>query len=259
MRTPSRALSHLGALAIAWFAVGTSLAEGPDVWDGPYLGAEWGGTTNSGCGRWTVSGEATEKTFGQACTHGSTIGGVQFGENFQYGHVFWGMSGDIDFSTRKTAAGTWVSNGALAPAGSYITAERLSPDGFLILAPRLGYAGREWAPYVRAGGLVAFGGRNSSIAYKPPGGTVPTASFDSGIDSVGWVAGGGVERGLYGPWSVGFEYLHASIGAGRSGAAGCSGTATACQGFSSLAFENLHSAYTSNMFHIEVNYYFDYW
>ena len=262
MRTPSRRLAYLGALAIGCLAVDASMAEGPNVWDGPYVAAELGGTTNSGCGRWIVSGTAMDvagKTISQACTSGGSVGGVQFGENFQYEHVFWGLAADIDFSTRKTAAGSWVSNGGLAPAGAYFTAERLSPDGFFILAPRLGYAGREWAPYLRAGGLVAFGGRDSAITYTPPGKTVPTTSFNSGIDIHGWVAGGGFERGLYGPWSVGFEYLHASVAAGRSGAASCSGTVAGCRGFSSIAFENLHSAYTSNMFRIAVNYYFDYW
>jgi opacity protein-like surface antigen len=262
MRKRFRPVAYLGTLVIGWLAAGASMADHPNVWDGPYVGAESGGTTNSGCDRWIVSAaamNASERTISQACGGGSFVEGLQFGENFQYEHIFWGLAADINLSTRKTATGSWLSNGSSPPAGAYATSERLSPDGFLILAPRLGYAGREWAPYLRAGGLVAFGGRDSSISYKPPGATGPTASFNGGIDTFGWVAGGGVEWGLYGPWSIGLEYLHASLDTGRSGTASCSGTVAACQAFSGIAFENLHNAYSSNLFRIAVTYYIDYW
>lgn len=259
-----RWMTYLGTLVISWLAAGASVAEGSNVWDGPYVGAQLGGATNSGCSRWILPGAGVDvagQMISQACGSGGFVGGVQVGENFQYEHVFWGLAADINFATGKKTTRSWTSNGTSPPAGTYFTSDRLSPDGFLILAPRVGYAGRELAPYLRAGGLVAFGGRDSSIAYKPSGEAQPAASFNGGksFDTIGWVAGGGIEWGLYGPWSIGFEYMHASLGKGSSASANCAGTAATCEGFSGIAFENLHSAFTSNMFRIAVNYYFNYW
>jgi opacity protein-like surface antigen len=113
---------------------------------------------------------------------------------------------------------------------------------------------------LRAGALVAFGGRDSSIAYKPSG-KAPAAAFngEQSFDTIGWVAGGGIEWGLNGPWSIGFEYMRARLGKGSSASAGCAGTAAACEGFSGIAFENLHNALTYNVFRIAANYYFDFW
>lgn len=253
----------LCTLAISWLAPGVSVAASSNVWDGPYVGAQLGGANNSGCSRWILPGAGADVSaeISQACGSGSFVGGVQVGDNVQYDHVFWGLAADLNFATGKTTTGSRASNGPSPPGGTYSTSERLSPDGLLILAPRVGYAGREWAPYLRAGGLVSFGGQDGSIAFKPSGGTQPTASFNGGksFNTIGWVAGGGIEWGLNGPWSIGLEYLHASLGKGSSASGRCTGTTAACEGFSDIAFENLHTAFTFNMFSIAVKYYFDYW
>jgi opacity protein-like surface antigen len=254
----------LGALLISWLATRASVAEGSNVWDGPYLGAQLGRATNSSCSRWLFSGAGLavpEQAMSQSCGSGSFVGGVQVGENFQYEHVFWGLAADINIATGNIVTRSWSYNGTSLTAGTYFTSDRLNPAGFVILAPRIGYAGREWAPYLRAGGLVAFGGRDSSMAFKPVGQAQSTASFNGGksFDTIGWVAGGGIDWGLYGPWSIGFEYLRASLGKGSSASASCAGIAAACEGFAGIAFENLHNAFTSDMFRIAVNYYFNYW
>ncbi len=264
MRENVRRLTCTGMLVINCLMSGASVADGSNVWDGVYVGAQLGGAPNSDCSRWMLSGvgmDITGQMISQACGSGSFVGGIQVGENFQYKHVFWGLAADINFATGKRITQSWVSNGTSPPAGTYFTSEKLSPDGFLILGPRVGYAGREWAPYLRAGGLVALGGRESSIVYKPSGGTQPTASFNGGksFDTIGWVTGGGIEWGLYGPWSIGFEYMHAILGKSSSASPGCAGTAATCEGFSGVAFDNLHNAFTFNIFRISVNYYFNYW
>lgn len=264
MKKQIRRMICTGTLATGWLAAGASVAEGPNVWDGPYVGPQLGGDTNSRCSRWIVPGAGSDvagQTIGQACGSDSLVGGVQVGESVQYAHFFWGLAADIDFATGKKTSRSWVSNGPFPPRGTYSTSERLSPDEFLIIAPRVGYAGREWAPYLRAGGLVAFGGRDGSIAYTPSGETRPTASFNGGksFDTIGWVAGGGIECGLYGPWSAGLEYMHTRLGKGSSAMASCAGTAAACVGFSGIALENLHNGFTANMFRVALNYYFDYW
>ncbi len=253
-----------GALLLCWAAAGTSVAAGPNVWDGPYVGTQLGDATNRGCSSYILRGPGLDvggQTTSQACSSGSVVGGAEIGENFQYKHVFWGLAADIDLATGTKSNRSWVSNGTSSPKGTYLDSERLSPDGFLMIAPRIGYAGREWAPYLRAGGLAAFGGRDSSVAYTPLGGTRSTASFTGGksFDTIGWVAGGGIEWGLYGPWSLGFEYMHANLGKGSSASAGCAGTVVACKGFSGIALENLHNPFTVTLYRIAVNYYFDFW
>jgi len=264
MRKRLKRMSCLSTFFVSVLAAAVSVAESSNVWDGPYLGPQIGHVDNTGCSRWTVPGAAPDvagQLISQECGSGSVVGGVRVGDNFQYGPVFWGLAADVDFSTGKKSNESLVSKGTSPPAGTYFTSARLNPDGFLIVAPRIGYAGREWAPYVRAGGLVALGGRASSIAYTPVAGKYPTASFDGekSFDTIGWVAGGGIEWGLNGPWSIGVEYLHTSLGKGSRESASCAGTAAACEGFSGLAFENSQNAFTANIFNIAVNYYFDYW
>ncbi len=257
-------MTRMGTLVISTLATGASLAQGPNVWDGPYMGAQLGGAANRGCSRWLLPGAGVDLTgqmTNQACASGSLVGGVQIGENLEYQRVFWGLAADINFTTGEKTTRSWSSTGTSLPAGTYSTSERLSPDGFLILAPRIGYAGREFAPYVSAGGLVAFGGQDSSITYKPSGAARPAASFNGAksFDTVGWVAGAGIEWGLYGPWSIGFEYMHASLGKGTSASPSCVATAATCEPFSGIALENSRTAFTLNMFRVAVNYYFDYW
>jgi opacity protein-like surface antigen len=154
-----------------------------------------------------------------------------------------------------------VSAGPNPPAGRYLDSERVTPDGFIVLAPRLGYAGGEWAPYLRAGGLVTFGGQDSSTAFTPSGGTKSTATFSGGksFNTVGWVAGGGVEWGLYGPWSIGVEYLRANLGTASSSSGRCAGTVAACEEFSGTMWEVVHGATTISTYTVSVKYYFGYW
>jgi outer membrane immunogenic protein len=255
----SRRLAVLCALALHLLLARVSVAEGSNVWDGFYLGPRLGAVTNSGCSRWLLSG--TETNVSETCASGAFAAGVALGENIQYGHFFWGISADIDFVTAKKTSHSWTSNGPNPPAGTYLDSERSSPEGFILIAPRIGYAGREWAPYVRAGGLVAFGAQDSSTAYIPPGETQSTVGFNGGknFNTIGWAAGGGIELGLHGPWSIGFEYMHANLGRGSSSSAGCAGTTAACEGFSGTTFENVHDAITFNTYRISLNYYFDYW
>ena len=264
MRNGFTRIICLGTLIMGWLAAGASVAEGPNGWDGSYVGPQLGGASTGRCSRWIWAGaglDAAGQIVDQACRGGSVTGGVEVGENIQYEHAFWGLAADIDFATGKKTSASWSSTGSSPPAGKYSMSETLSPDGFLIIAPRMGYAGHEWMSYLSAGGLVAFGGRDGSIAYTPTGETRPAASFNGGksFDTIGWVAGGGIEWGLYGPWSVGFEYLHASLGKGSSASAGCAGPAAACAGFSDIGFENLHNAMTFNLYRIDIDYYFDYW
>jgi outer membrane immunogenic protein len=252
--------------ALNSIASGVSYAEGSNVWDGVYAGANLGGASNSACSEWGLPGSggaAAAGTFGnQACASGnSVIGGAQIGDNFQYGHLFWGLEAALDYRSPKSASGSLAYAGTTPASGTYTFASKLSPTDLLLVAPRLGYAGAQWLPYIKAGGLIASGSHYSAVAYTPSGATAPTVSFNGtrSFSSFGWAAGGGIEWGLNGPWSMGFEYLHTSLGGASSSAAACAGTAAACEPFASLRLENSHNGFTSNMFRIGVSYYFSYW
>ena len=94
-----------------------------------------------------------------------------------------------------------------------------------------------------------------------PGAAAPAASFDEGKNfaSTGWVAGGGIEIGLNGAWSVTAEYLHMSLGKGASATTTCAGTAAACAPFAGVSLDSTHDGFTANIFRIGINYWFNYW
>ncbi len=264
LRTLILRMSRLAVFVLSWFVAGVSLAEGANVWDGPYVGPQLGSAANNSCSQWatgTTGMDVSAQTVSQSCATRGVVGGIQVGENIQYKRVFWGMAADLDLATATSSSSQWISKGGVAPAGAYVASGRLGPDGFLVLAPRVGYAGGEWAPYLRAGALVALGGRDSALAYTPPGAGQPSVSFKGGrsFNAISPVVGGGIEWGLNGPWTVGLEYMHATLGKGSNATATCAGTVLACEGFAGVAFQNFHNALTFNMFRITANYYFDFW
>jgi len=254
----------LGTVVFLSLTAQVALADGPAVWDGSYFGAQLGGAETNGCSHWVLPGtqlDAEGSAPSQACGGESLAAGATIGENFQYGHYFWGVSADLNLATARKSTRSWASSASVLPAGAYVASERLEPDGFVVLAPRMGYAGREWAPYIRAGALVAFGGQGASIAYTPPGKTPSGVAFNGGrsFDTIGWAAGGGVEWGLYGPWSIGIEYLHGNLGRGSSTSARCAGTAAACGAFAGITLNDVHDPVTFDTYRVGFNYYFNYW
>ncbi len=97
------------------------------------------------------------------------------------------------------------------------------------------------------------------VAYTPSGTTVPTASFNGtkSFNSVGWVAGGGMEWGLYGPWSRGFRVF---VGTPRQGIGHVPQRTQGIaprqwEAFAGLQAENTNNGFTSNVFRIGVSYY----
>lgn len=251
--------------ALATIAVGAR-AQSDIPWNGFYAGLNAGGASVNACHDFSLGGDsvdaATAAAFAHAnCPSGGFVGGLQIGENFQNGHVVIGLGADLDVSESKNSNQTWTSTGVGTPAGTYSAAGRLTPGSFGIVSARIGYGGRMWFPYVRGGALITGGGRDDDLIYTPTGTTKPTATFNGGknYDSIGWVAGGGVEWGFNGPFSLSLEYLHASLGKGSSGAAGCTGTPAACAEFTALAIQSTHDSFNSNIIRVGVTYWFDYW
>lgn len=262
----SRTVRLLSAIALAGLS-GVATAQSDKPWDGIYAGVNAGGTSSSICQNWTPSGAsvgpATVGAFGNRnCSNGRTFaGGFQIGDNVQYQHLLLGLGAEFDVGTAGSQKETLKSTGGALPAGAYALSERLSPDGFVTLGPRIGYAGRQALAYLTAGAALAVGPNKSQFSFTPAGTGKSSALFDGGRNfaAAGWVAGGGAEWGLNGPWSISAEYFHLSFGRGGNAVAPCTGTASACAVLSNLSFESSHTGFSANAFRIGVNYWFGYW
>jgi outer membrane immunogenic protein len=252
-------------LALASMA-GVAGAQSDTPWNGGYAGANLGEASNHACNSWTASGTTIDPAGGTAfsnrnCASSSFIGGLQIGDNFQYKRLVWGIQADLDLWEGGNRRQTLKYAGEAPPPGTYTSSGKLNPSDFVMIAPRIGYGGTLWMPYVTAGAITTLGSHDSTLVYTPPGATKPTASFGGGrnFGSGGWVAGGGAEWGLNGPWSIKAEYLHVNLGKGSNSTAACSGTAAGCAAFSGISFDSSHAALSPNMFRIGITYWFSYW
>jgi outer membrane immunogenic protein len=245
---------------------GAACAQSGYSWDGVYAGFNMGGASNDTCNSWSLNGAAIDPPVLAAfskrnCPNNSTfVGGVQIGDNFQYKRFLWGFGAEFDDWSAKSHNQTLKYTGNVPPAGTYEFSGKVSPSGFGIVGPRIGYAGDHWLPYLRVGSIITGGSHNSTLSYTPAGTTRPTTSFSGGknFTSTGWVAGGGVEVVLRGPWSISAEYLHMNLGNGSNTTSTCSGTPAACAAFSGISLDSTHNSFTANMFRIGINYWFWY-
>ncbi len=241
---------------------GVASAQSATPWDGFYLGASVGGENTNVCSRSVLTGmniDPATSTF-TGCSSGGLVGGLQFGENFQIKRLVLGIGVDAVFSRAKDDNSTLTFTGTEPPPGIYTLSGKLSPKEFAIIGGRIGYGGNLIFPYIRAGAVVTSS-QSSTLAYMPTGTTAPTASFGGGknFNSSGWAAGGGVEIGLNGAWSISAEYLHMSLGNGSNSTTSCAGATSACSAFTGVSLENRHNTFTANIFRIGINYWFNYW
>jgi outer membrane immunogenic protein len=258
--------SSTGVFILA-LSVGTASAATDTPWDGFYAGLNAGEARSDACNSATLTGAISEPALATAfynpsCPdNGSFIGGVQVGENFQYKHLVFGMGADLE-SWRGKSHGISVNyTGAVPPPGSYAFSGKSTPSGFAVIGPRVGYGSLQFLSYVTGGAAITEGSHNATLSYTPTGEKIPTASYSGGksFASTGWAAGGGVEYGLNGPWSISAEYLYVNLGKGSDSTAACAGSAAACAAFSGIAFDSVHNSFTANTFRIGINYWFGYW
>jgi outer membrane immunogenic protein len=255
-------IGTLAAALVLTFGGGIASAQSGYAWDGFYAGLGVGGASTNACSNSTLKGPSIDPTSTfSSCPSGGIVGGIQVGENFQTKRLVWGVGVDLDFMSAKDNNPTLTFAGPAPPAGRYGSAGRVSPKDLAIVGARIGYAGDLLMPFLRAGGAFALGSQNSSLNYTPVGAAGPIASFSEGKNfaSTGWVAGGGVEIGFNGAWSITAEYLHLSLGKGGNSTTTCAGTAVACTAFAGISLDSTHDAFTSNIFRIGINYWFNYW
>jgi outer membrane immunogenic protein len=261
------------AAAMAVFTLGATTASAVDnIWNGGYGGFNAGQASSHSCATWAPNGSSAESAtlaglYQPDCaTHGAFVGGGQIGDNFQINRLAWGVEAAVDVwegssSTQSTKFSPNSASAGGLPAGTYSFSERRSPDVLGIFSARIGYAGNQWFPYLKGGGLLAGGSKSNTLGYVPEGTTQATASFNGskGFASTGWVAGAGAEIGLHGAWSIAAEYLHASLGKGSNSTARCAGTTANCAAFSNASLQNSHGGFEANLIRITINYWFDYW
>jgi outer membrane immunogenic protein len=253
-------------LALALIAGAASAAT--DIpWDGFYAGLNAGESRSDACNSGTLTGAISDPAFATAfynpsCpNNGSFVGGIQVGENFQYKHVVLGLGADLESWSGKNHGIAVNYTGAVPPPGTYTFSGKSTPSGFAVIGPRVGYGSLQFLSYITGGAAITGGSHNSTLSYTPTGEKIPTASFNGGksFASTGWAAGGGIEYGLNGPWSISAEYLHVNLGKGSDSTAACSGSAAACAAFSGISFASVHNSFTANTFRIGINYWFGYW
>jgi len=163
-------------------------------WTGFYLGV------NGGFGWGHSSFDGITGTLDKFDTSGWVAGGTA-GYNLQYGHVVFGLEGDIDWSNTKGSAGC---------VGGLATCE-VKNDWLGTARGRLGYAFDRFLPFVTGG--LAVGDINANV---PGFGSVSATN-------TGWTAGGGLEMALSRNWTAKAEYLHVDLGSLNCGTA-CTGT-----------------------------------
>ncbi len=259
------------AATMAILALASTASAVDNVWNGTYAGFDAGAASAHACSTWSAGAPSAESAalaglYGSGCASRSAfLGGGQIGENFQSNRLTVGIEAAADYwqgsSTRSTASEPAPSPPGGPPAGTYSFAGKRNPDLLTLFTARIGYAGNQWLPYVKGGALLAGGSHDDTVNFVPEGATKTTASFNGAksFASTGWVAGGGVEIGLHGSWSIGAEYLHASLGRGSTSTAGCAGSAANCAAFANASLQNGHGSFEANLVRVNINYWFDYW
>jgi outer membrane immunogenic protein len=259
-----RRYATVAALALI---AGTASAAADIPWDGFYAGLNAGEASSDACNSGTLTGAISDPAFATAfynpsCPkNGSFIGGIQVGENFQYKHLVLGLGADLE-SWRGKNHGVAVNyTAAVPPPGTYTFSGKSTPNGIAVIGPRVGYGSLQFLSYLTGGAVITDGSHNSTLSYTPTGEKIPTASYSGGksFASTGWAAGGGIEYGFNGPWSISAEYLYMNLGKGSDSTAACSGAAAACAAFSGISFDSVHNSFTANTFRIGINYWFGYW
>ena len=198
-------LSTVSALALAGnaFAADLPVKAPPQVvaavtsWTGPYIGA------HGGIGWLRAKQTVSDGVFacgleGATCdvnTTGAVFGG-QLGYNWQQREWVFGLEVDGSWTGLKETK-------SFAPAFPHIKNEKI--DWLASARARLGWAMGDTLFYATGG--VAFA--NFNAGWTQIGGG---ARFQLDTTTVGWVAGGGIERIFTRHWSARAEFLHYGLG-----------------------------------------------
>ena len=269
------------ASALVIFASLTGVASAQNVittssgnqWEGFYAGVNLGGAWNSTCNTWdaqTLNPALNNALNNRNCPNGGVfVGGVQFGYNFQYQQIVWGLGVDWDGASSKDRSRTVTYNGQFGtppPTGTYTSSGKVDPNSIFILGPRIGYlfSGSEnWLPYIRAGGVFTSGTNSATLSYTPDAAAAATGAEAKSFTGTkngknhGWMVGAGVDWQFMDQWSAGLEYNYVDLGKSSSSVESCTPAGSpACTAFGNLTIENTHNSFTASIVRVKVNYRF---
>jgi outer membrane protease len=182
-----------------------AFARGPMNWSGLYVGGHLGsawstaawadpfGATNSPDGSLNFPG------FGDVTKAPGPLGGGQVGANWQFGPWVYGIEGDASYTTLRG------DNTCFSGIGG-INCEHVV-NVVATLAGRAGFAWDRSLFYLKAGG--AWTNTTYNLDGNTAGLTLGLGS--SHIDTLGWVAGIGLEYAITDHWTTHFEYDHIDL------------------------------------------------
>jgi outer membrane immunogenic protein len=246
----------------------TFVTSSGNLWEGWYAGVNLGGAWNTTCNTWdaqTGNAALNNALNNRDCPNGGVfVGGVQFGYNFQYEHIVWGLGVDWDGASSKSRNRSLTYNGQLGrppPTGTYNSYGKVEPSSFFLLGPRIAYVFSDWLPYFRAGGVYTRGTNTAALSYTPGGpdpGAAPHTFYGSkNAKSNGWMIEAGVEYEFMEQWSAKFAYNYLNLGKSNSSVETCTPSASAaCAAFANFSIENTHNSFTASMVRVAVNYRF---
>ena len=216
------------AVAAASIASAQPTSASDNLWTGPYVGANIGGTWGNTSLRISAApgggpvvippGDVAEIVGTPITTNSSTAGfaiGGEAGYNYQVGHFVLGIETDGGFfDVRQSRNHQFQSTGpVINPPGvpfRFTISQSVKTDWQWSLRPRIGYAWGPWLAYL-TGGLGVTDARISA-AYSdnrnPP--NVASRTFSS--TRAGGVIGGGGAWMFAPGWSAKLEYLYSDYG-----------------------------------------------
>ena len=204
MKTSLLASVSFGALALATSAQAADMPARP-VYKAPVAAPVWswagfyiGGNVGIAQSRSSITDEPGGAPFLTGALGVSSIdtrktgviGGLQAGYNWQFNSLVVGVEGDISFGSLNASTNLF---------GTDTYSSKLNALG--TLRGRVGWAVDRFLVYGTGG--VALASLSDQLVDTPVGFTAGPTS-----NAFGWVAGGGVEYALSGPWIVRAEYLH---------------------------------------------------
>ena len=182
------------------------VARGPMNWNGVYVGGHLGGAWSTAA--WadpfgpTASPDGSENVpyFGDITKAHGPLGGGQAGANWQFGPWVYGVEGDASYTTLRG------DNTCFSGLGG-INCEHVV-NALATLAGRAGFAWDRSLLYLKGGGAW------TNTTYNLDGNTfaLSLGQASSHIDTLGWVAGIGLEYAITDHWTTRFEYDHIGLG-----------------------------------------------
>jgi outer membrane immunogenic protein len=227
-------------IATALIGIGSpALAESsPPAFGGAYIGlnagATWGSAsyaTDPGCladpaapavfcnsapSASAVNGAAVAASGSGDLSGAGFTGGIQGGYNWQSGKIVFGGEGDFGAYSFDNSINTTGAFPLVFAGTTYALTERASTNWLITLRGRIGYTVTPYLMLYGTGGLALtdfrFASGYSDNAISPGLYTGGTGFGARSEVKAGWVAGGGGEWLLDGPWSIKAEYLYLDFG-----------------------------------------------